>query len=316
MKKTKAQSSAAKTDEKNTNGKNVINGAETAPSDIRVKDSGERELDFKKVLYGYDPDEVRAYIDEMNKTHGAAVRNYESRLSSVKEELLLSNRERDSLNTKYRKYQTKAAGDAVAYAAENTQDESRELREALFALQEKLEQTQAEKDLLEKRNRELKAANEEAQAEAQKYDSLAREFKELASCNELLTAEISEKEKISQALLSELEDKKEKINVLSDEAETAKRTVADFEIKNGVLARRLEEKEEENAALKEQNKAQAYDYAEKLTSLESEQAQSRLAAQKDMQLREYFINRAELTLAELTKQMEQIKQSFGDSQQT
>ncbi len=316
MKKTKAQSSAAKTDEKNTNGKNVMNGAETAPSDIRVKDSGEREFDFKKVLYGYDPDEVKAYIDEMNKTHGAAVRNYESRLSSVKEELLLSNRERDSLNAKYRKYQNVTAGDAVAYAAENTQDESRELREALFALQEKLEQTQAEKDLLEKRNRELKAANEEAQAEAKKYDSLAREFKELASCNELLTAEISEKEKISQALLSELEDKKEKINVLSDEAETAKRTVADFEIKNGVLARRLEEKEEENAALKEQNKAQAYDYAEKLTSLESEQAQSRLAAQKDMQLREYFINRAELTLAELTKQMEQIKQSFGDSQQT
>lgn len=315
MKKTKTQPSTVKTEEKKINGKNVINGAETAPSDIRVKDGGERELDFKKVLYGYDPDEVKAYIDEMNKTHGAAVRNYESRLSSVKEELLLSNRERDSLNAKYRKFQVKAADDVTVYAAEDTQDESKKLREALLVIQEKLEQTQAEKELLEKRNRELKSASEEAETAAKKYDSLAREFRELASCNELLTAEISEKEKTYQALLSELEDKKEKIDILLGEAETAKRMSADFEIKNGVLARQLEEKEAENAMLKEQNRAQAYDYAEKLNSLESEQAQNRLAAQKDMQLREYFINRAELTLAELTKQMEQIKQSFGDSQQ-
>ena len=72
MKKTKAQPSAEKADEKNINGKNIRNSVETVPSDIRVKDGGESVPEFKKVLYGYDADEVNAYIDEMNKTHAAA----------------------------------------------------------------------------------------------------------------------------------------------------------------------------------------------------------------------------------------------------
>lgn len=313
MKKTKAQSSAAKTDEKNTNGKNIRNSVETAPSDIRVKDSGESVPEFKKVLYGYDADEVNAYIDEMNKTYSAAVRNYESRLSSVKEELLLSNRERDSLIAKYKKYQSKTAESLLAVGAEKTDDKIEEMREALVVLQEKLEQSEAEKDKLEKQNRELKAASEEHCDAAKKYDEIAGKFKAVSSEKELLAVENDEKEKQIQALLEELEQKNEKINTLSLEAEESKRISTDFEIKNGVLLKQLEEKETENISLKEQNKSQAYDYAEKLNRLESEQAQSRLAAQKDIQMREYFINRAELTLAELAKQMEQIKQSFGDS---
>lgn len=48
MKKTKAQPSVTKADEKNTNGKNIRNSVETAPSDIRVKDSGESVPEFKR----------------------------------------------------------------------------------------------------------------------------------------------------------------------------------------------------------------------------------------------------------------------------
>ncbi|MBP3697388.1 MAG: hypothetical protein J6J45_07580 [Clostridia bacterium] len=314
MKKTKAQPSVTKADEKNTNGKNIRNSVETAPSDIRVKDSGESVPEFKKVLYGYDADEVNAYIDEMNKTHAAAVRNYESRLSSVKEELLLSNRERDSLIAKHKKFQSKTAESLIAAGAENADGKSEELKEALVALQEKLEQTEAEKELLEKHNRELKAASEEHSDAAKKYAEIADKFKAVLSEKELLAVENSEKEKQIQVILQELEQKNEKISALSLEAEESKRASTDFEIKNGVLEKQLEEKETENSSLKEQNRAQAYDFADRLNKLESEQAQSRLAAQKDMQMREYYINRAELTLAELTKQMEQIKQSFGGSQ--
>lgn len=309
MKKTK-QTTAAKADENN---KNVRNGTESAPSDIRVKDGGERELDFKKVLYGYDPDEVKAYIDDMAKSHGAAVRNYESRLSSVKEELLLSNRERDSLSEKFKKYQAAATDGIVVQPDDKAEDKSEQYKQALIAMQERLEQAKAENALLEKRNRELQAANEAAEEVAKKYDVLVAESKEILAQKEMMIVEVSEKEKIIQALSDEIEQKKDRINDLSLEAEEAKRAVTDLEIKIGVLARQYEEKEEENSSLKEQNKAQAYDYAEKLNKLESEQAQSKLAAQKDMQLREYFINRAELTLAELTKQMEQIKQSFSDT---
>lgn len=313
MKKTKAQPTV-KAEEKIINGKNIRNSVETAPSDIRVKDSGENVPEFKKVLYGYDTDEVNAYIDEMNKTHSAAARNYESRLSSVKEELLLSNRERDSLSEKYKKYQSKTAESLLACEGEKSEDKSEELREALIALKEKLEQTETEKDLLEKHNRELKVANEEQAEISKRYTGIADKFKAVLAENELLTAETGEKEKKIQVLLKELEQKNERINALMLEAEKLKMSSTDFEIKNGVLVKQLEEKETENVSLKEQNRAQAYDFADRLNKLESEQAQSRLAAQKDMQMREYYINRAELTLAELTKQMEQIKQSFGGSQ--
>ena len=160
MKKTKTQASATMTDKNNTNGNAVKNAVQTAPSDIRVKDGMERELDFKKVLYGYDPDEVKAYINEMNKTHGAAVRNYESRLSSVKEELLLSNRERDSLSAKYKECCSKETGEVAASVDKKAEDMGGKYKEALMALQTKLEQKETERALLEKENRELKAANE------------------------------------------------------------------------------------------------------------------------------------------------------------
>ncbi len=309
MKKTK-QTTTAKTDEKNKNGKI---SAETVPSDLRIKDGEDRALEFKKVLYGYDPEEVKAYIEDMNKSHGAAVRNYESRLNSAKEELLLSNRERDSLSEKLRNRQPAATQSFVTREAEKTEDKSEEYKAVASAMQEKLEQAKAENVLLKEQNRELQTKCEEASELAKRYDVLAAQAKELTAQKEMLTVDINEKEKIIQALLQEIEQKKEKINALSLEAEEAKRAASDLEIKIGVLARQYEEKEAENSSLKEQNKEQAYDYAEKLTKLESEQAQSRLAAQKDMQLREYFINRAELTLAELTKQMEQIKHTFDGS---
>ena len=60
----------------------------------RGKESGENETLFKKVLYGYDPDEVTYYINELNHTYQTESRMHESKLSSLKEELVLSNRER------------------------------------------------------------------------------------------------------------------------------------------------------------------------------------------------------------------------------
>lgn len=313
MKKTRTQASATKTDENGTNAK-ADQSIQAVPSDIRLKDGDERELGFKKVLYGYDPDEVKSYVDEMNKTHSAAVKNYESRLISVKEELILSNRERDSLNAKIKKIQSQAVTEIVAASNSKTEDKSEEYKAAIMALQAKLEQSEAERTLLKKQNSELKAVNEGVSDTAQKLDSLERELKKALAEKSLLVAEISEKENKEQALLRELEQKKEKINALSLSAENAERVSADLEIKNSVLEKQLEEKEAENIALKEQNKTQAYDCAEKINKLESEHAQSRLAQQKDMQLREYYINRAELTLAELAKQMVQIKQSFGEEQ--
>ena len=54
--------------------------------------------------------------------------------------------------------------------------------------------------------------------------------------------------------------------------------------------------------------------AEKIKALESECATVRLNFRKEMKLYSYYIDRAELTVAELTKQMEEIRQSIEKSE--
>ena len=48
------------------------------------------------------------------------------------------------------------------------------------------------------------------------------------------------------------------------------------------MKRRIEENKEEISRLKDVNKKQAYEYADKINSLESEQAKSKLEMQKEL----------------------------------
>ena len=52
---------------------------------IRDSEKNDGELTFRKVLYGYDPDEVTAFISELRETHENTARIHESKLSSLKE---------------------------------------------------------------------------------------------------------------------------------------------------------------------------------------------------------------------------------------
>ena len=88
----------AKNDTAKVNTKPAENTKKGAPQ----KEKSQGELPFKKALYGYDPEEVAAYIEEMSATYDSSMRIHEGKLSSLKEELLLSNRERDSYSEKYR----------------------------------------------------------------------------------------------------------------------------------------------------------------------------------------------------------------------
>ena len=90
--------------------------------------------------------------------------------------------------------------------------------------------------------------------------------------------------------------------------------ISDLELQNNVLTRQANESENELSALKESNQAIVFENAEKIKALESECAAVRLNSRKEMKLYSYYIDRAELTVAELTKQMEQIKQSIENSE--
>ena len=87
---------------KNDTAKTNVKPAETAKKAAPQKEKALGELPFKKALYGYDPEDVAAYIDEMSTTYESSMRIHEGKLSSLKEELLLSNRERDAYSEKYR----------------------------------------------------------------------------------------------------------------------------------------------------------------------------------------------------------------------
>jgi hypothetical protein len=91
------------------------------------------ELPFKKVLYGYNPEEVSSFIDELTKTHEASSKLHESKLSSLKEELVLSNRERDYYKIKCQNNLAQITGTDNSRENKNAEYES-----LIYKLQEKI----------------------------------------------------------------------------------------------------------------------------------------------------------------------------------
>lgn len=315
------------------------------PSDKKEKETA--EYPFKKVIYGYDPEEVAAYIAELNLMHESSSRMHESKLSSMKEELVLSNRERDSLNEKLR--EIKAKLDAATenkkeeFISEEKEDNSAAYEAEIASLKAKLEQAEAEKAqlklLAEQNNNKsveayvskitaleaektqigikadsLERENADLLAVSQKYNALFEEYNLIAGQLELSKAENASKEAEIISINEALTTKTEELKNVSEELDEIKKKNSETEVKNSVLEKRIAEKETEISNLKDANKTQAYEYAEKINSMESEQAKSKLAMQKELQLHNYHIGQAEIILSEMAKQMEQIKQSLNDIQ--
>lgn len=310
---------------------------------IRSKEDDLGELFFKKTLYGYDPGEVASYIKELTENNEASARNYELKLSAIKEELALSNRERDSYGEKYRECKAKldkmpAAScekndaeiitaeyekiiDALNDKLERSETENEKLRaqsvqsvtsaaddftEKISVLENEKREAQAKIEALQRKNNELLAVN-------QKYEELLAEHNSLVAQLRIEEAENDTKEKEISSLKEGLAEKSEKIAELSAANDESKKKLAGLEAENGVLNQRAEENEKEILRLKDVNKHQAHEYADKINKLESEQAAGRLAMKKEIKLRDYYINQAQVTLSELSEQMEQIKKTFTDT---
>lgn len=300
---------------------------------IRDSEKNDGELTFRKVLYGYDPDEVTAFISELRETHENTARIHESKLSSLKEELILSNRERDYNGRELKKLRSK-----LGTPEETPTDDGKiaEYEAIIAKLKEELEQAKEENyriseeigndalisnekfAALEAENRELavqleavRRENAELVASVQRYDSLYEEYSALMSKAEKLGSELEAKINEADGLREEVLKKTEEIKTLySENGEIAKKS-AELEVRNGVLNRQVTETQELVERLRAENITQANESAEKISEIENGHAKFRVEAQKEAQLREYYVSRAELTLAELTKQIEQIRQSIG-----
>lgn len=341
MKKAKNQASADAEAKRTENKQNEINAQNIPSEKIRGKDKTDRELPFKKVLYGYDPEEVAAYIGELADSYEASSRIHESKISSIKEELVLSNRERDSYIKKYKNCTEKLISQTAPVAETAGNDKSAEYEAVIAELKEKLEQAEGESQrlkqadsqsnskildeyagriaALESESRRLSSQLQKAEREnaqlltlSQKYEGLLNEHQALYAQLELTKAKAEAKEGEVIAVSEELNRKIDEFNTLASEIESIKKKNAELETENGVLSQSLEESKSEIQHLKDINKTQAYEYADKVNALESEHAKNSLAMKKELKLHDYYISQAEITLAQLSNQMEQIKQSMND----
>lgn len=328
----------AKNETAKNNAKTNEKAKDIAVDIARDKEDTTGDLGFKKVFHGYDPDEVMAYINELRQSSESSSRMHESKLSSLKEELVLSNRERDSYAEKYRMCM---AGFAKAEQEKEKEDKTAEYEAVIAQLKERNERLEQDNlqlretaerggrmlteeylgriSSLENENKQLavrldflKRESDEMGAVSQKYDELFVQFNTISAQHELVKAEVQAKDNEAKLLRDELERKATELNENINETEKVKRSLAQLEIESNVLRQRLEENEAEITRLRDVNQAQAVEYAEKISALESEIAAERLAAEKQRKLRDYYVEQAQLTLAELSKQVEQIKTSMGE----
>ncbi len=304
----------------------------------RSKEKEKNDTLFKKVLYGYDPEEVASYIEDINNTYESAARMQEAKLSSIKEELVLANRERDFYSEKFNECNSRL-DKLVESGAKTHRDNSAEYEETIAALRKKLELSEKENEnlrqaaqsqhetkaleytdriaALEKEKAQLSQAlqtlrneNGELAVVSEKYNSLFDSYNSVLSQYELLKSQLLTKEEELKSVSLQLEDKSDEIRSLYAECEDVKKLNAELEVRYSVLEKRAAENEDEIARLKDVNKQQAFECAEKINALENEHARERLDSQKELKLHGYYIEQAQLTLAELTKQMEQIKSSL------
>lgn len=327
---------------KNENVKDiVVEEIETTAKNqtARGKEKEKNETLFKKVLYGYDPEEVASYIEDINNTYESAARMQEAKLSSIKEELVLVNRERDFYSEKYNECNARLDKLVESGAKDYPRDNSAEYEETIAALRKKLDLAEKENENLRKAAESkketkaleytdtiaslekekaqlaqtlqvLKNENSELKAVSEKYDSLFDSYNSVFSQNEVLKSQLLTKEDELKNVNSQLDAKSDEIKSLYAENEDVKKLNAELEIKCSVLEKRASENETEIVRLKDVNKQQAFECAEKINALENEHARERLESQKELKLHSYYIEQAQLTLAELTKQMEQIKGSL------
>ncbi len=336
MKKTKneAVNSNSRTQNKNES----INGNNIPSEKTVVNSKDEKKLPFKKVLYGFNPDEVQSFIDELTKSYEASLKLHESKLSAMKEELAFSNRERDKYIKKCKDYQSE-----IAEKTQPIEDKTDEYKATISNLTETIKRLEAENDnlrnvqiispavsdkqysekilLLENKNKELETAlitakneNTEFSKKIEECASISDEYKSALQEIEEIKSHLTLCEKELKIKCNEVEKNKTKINTLITEKNNVEKRITELEVQNNVLSQRNSECEEEISNLRETNKTIIFENAEKINALESEHAKAKLTVQKELKLYSYYIDRAELTVAELTKQIEQIKQSVNNSE--
>ena len=292
-------------------------------------EASENSIAFKKVLRGFDPDEVIAYIDEMNRTMQDASKNYETRMAEMKQELTLVSRERDNLRKQCSELEQNAETPFVPQVeevkAEDGEKEAQSLKAELE--KERSANTKSEK-ALENANGQIKELSSQLKSmEKQLSDCYKRiDEQEKKDRTEPFREQYEEAVKQIEKLKSNADSLREKNEQLNAEASATTEHIRKIEDENTDIKTELSRISVENDLLKEKNgqykkelsemkadaKKKAYSYAEKLAAGEDELNKEKMKLEKKLQMQSYHIEQANSAIDELKKQLEQISLSSGD----
>lgn len=298
--------------------------------------AAEANIDFKKVMRGYDPDEVIAYISELSRTMQDASKLYEMRMAEMKQELALVNRERDNLRAQCEELKKNVSASPPEPKAEPViiqESADGSSKELIENLQKKLDEellaesafrdglksaelhiSELSSQLEEKENQLLRYQERISLLEEQvnKQDSAQEQYEEALACIENLKSRISGLEEEKEHLITESQNAEAQYKKKFDETGSLKTELSRISVENSLLTEKNEQYKAEISELKSEAKNKAYEYAEKLSAEEDELNREKTALQKKLQLQNYHIEQAKSAVDELNRQIEQIRISFSE----
>lgn len=298
--------------------------------------SAENNVSFKKVMRGYDPAEVAAYIDEMSRTMQDASKNYEMRMAEMKQELTLVNRERDNLRERCNELESRTAEfvpepkpqaepektkrgksqqaqlDSLKKQLDEEHEASETTAKSLQAANEQIELLTAQLEDKEKQLTSCIQRADELESQSQKQDSFRDKYEEALAKIENLKAAFSSLQEEKDLICVEAEATENHLKKTEEENSRLKTDLGRLNIENSLLQEKNEQYKAELSELKAEAKEKAYAYAEKLSEGEDALRQEKLRLQKKLQMQSYHIEQANTAVEELKKQLEQITLSFGE----
>lgn len=300
----------------------------------------ENNFSFKKVMRGYDPAEVTAYIEEMSRTMQDASKNFEMRMAEMKQELTLVNRERDNLRERCTELEAKSAIPAPAPEPEPVPEpvpekpkRGRSQQAQIDSLKKQLDEEQkagekTAKSLnkaneqielltaqLEDKEKQLESSiqrAEELESRTQKQDSFRDKYEEALAKIENMKADYDSLLSEKDLLAAESEATEKHLKKTEDENSSLKTDLGRLNIENALLQEKNEQYRNELSGLKAEAKEKAYAYAERLAKGEDALSQEKLKLQKKLQMQSYHIEQANAAVEELKKQLDQIMFSSED----
>lgn len=279
---------------------------------------------FKRVRRGFDPEEVLAYIEEMDRTMQEASKNYEKRMAEMKSALALANRERDTLLARYAgespeqppaqadQSQLDEAQKAIA-GLKGKLDEAQAARGRVEAeMQDKLDEERAARETVEKEMESVSAQLEGMKQRCEQYRSVQTQYEQALSTIEELKAKLQSTQDEKEMQGAEYATAQAHFEKVEDENATLKTELSRVNVENALLTEKNEAYKNEISQMKSEIKAKAYDYAEKLSAGEDELRKEQVKLQKRVQMQNYHIEQAGAAVEELSRQLEAIKASFAE----